>query len=135
MASVSLQRLNKTMPLDYLTAIYTQFGMLGMLGIIYFFLPETPWYLVSSGKYDKARALLQRLKSNVPGYDVDTELAVLQNTIEEQRARANVVGKMPLRMIFQGLNLKRLVIALWPKLTQQAVGLSVFNNYSTYFCK
>jgi hypothetical protein len=106
-----------------------------MLGIIYFVLPETPWYLVSSGKFDKARALLQRLKSNVPGYDVDTELAVLQNTIEEQRARANVVGKMPLRMIFQGLNLKRLVIALWPKLTQQAVGLSVFNNYSTYFCK
>jgi hypothetical protein len=60
---------------------------------------------------------------------------VLQNTIEEQRARANVVGKMPVRMIFQGLNLKRLVIATWPKLTQQAVGLSVFNNYSTYFCK
>jgi hypothetical protein len=135
MASVSLQQLNKKHPDDYLTAIYTQFGMLGLLAILYFFLPETPWFLISSGQTDKARKLLQRLKGGIPGYDVDTELAVLQNTIDEQRHRANVVGKMPLRMIFQGLNLKRLVIALWPKLTQQAVGLSVFNNYSTYFCE
>lgn len=134
MASVSLQQLNKKHPEDYLTAIYTQFAMLGLLAILYLFLPETPWFLISSGQTGKARLLLQRLKGNVPGYNVDIELAVLQNTIEEQRNRAHVVGKMPLKMIFQGLNLKRLIIALWPKLTQQAVGLSVFNNYSTYFC-
>lgn len=135
MASVSLQRLNKNMPMDYLTAIYTQYGMLGLLAIIYFFLPETPWYLITAGKYDKARNLLLRLKGAVPGYDVDTEIAVLQNTIDQQRARANFGGKIPTREIFRGLNLKRLIIALWPKLTQQAIGLSVFNNYSTYFCK
>ena len=135
MASVSLQQLNKRHPDDYLTAIYTQFAMLGLLAILYLFLPETPWFLITSGQTGKARALLQKLKGDIPGYSVDIELAVLQNTVEEQRHRANVVGKMPLKMIFRGLNLKRLIIALWPKLTQQAVGLSVFNNYSTYFCK
>lgn len=134
MASVSLQQLNKRHPEDYLTAIYTQFAMLGVLAILYFFLPETPWYLITSGQTAKARTLLQKLKGDIPGYSVDIEIAVLQNTVDEQRNRAHVVGKMPLKMIFQGLNLKRLIIALWPKLTQQAVGLSVFNNYSTYFC-
>lgn len=35
--------------------------------------------------------------------------------------------------IFRGTNGWRLLIALWPKLMQQFVGLSVFNSYSTYF--
>lgn len=135
MASVTLQQLSVTKPDDYKIAIYTQFAMLGLLAIIYVFLPETPWYLLTKGKEEQARKLLVRLKGGVPGYNVDAEIAFLTHTIEDQRSRAGSNGKIPLRQIFSGLNLKRLVIATWPKLTQQAVGLSVFNNYSTYFCE
>lgn len=37
--------------------------------------------------------------------------------------------------IFQGRNRLRFFIATWPKITQQLVGLSVFNTYATYFCE
>lgn len=85
-------------------------------------------------KVDQARKSLTRLKGGVEGYNVEVDLAVMRNTIDEQRARAQQTGPIPLKMIFRGLNGKRLIIALWPKLQQQFVGLSVFNNYATYFC-
>lgn len=135
MSSVALQRLNKLHPYDFRLAIYTQWGMIGGLAIVYCLLPESPWWLVGKSKVDKARKTLLRLKGGVPGYDVDDELAVMQNTIAEQRHRAGESGQIPLRRIFMGLNGKRLIIALWPKLCQQFVGLSVFNNYATYFCE
>ncbi len=37
--------------------------------------------------------------------------------------------------VFKGRNLIRSIIASWPKVVQQFVGLSVFNTYATYFCK
>lgn len=37
--------------------------------------------------------------------------------------------------VFTGKNLLRFFIAAWPKITQQLVGLTVFNTYATYFCK
>jgi SP family general alpha glucoside:H+ symporter-like MFS transporter len=135
MSSVSLQRLNIVQPLNFRLAIYTQWGMIGGLAIIYVFLPESPWWLMQKGKEDKARKSLGRLKGSVEGYDVEVDLAVMRNTIDEQRARAHQQGAMPLKMLFMGLNGKRLLIALWPKLCQQFVGLSVFNNYATYFCE
>ena len=36
--------------------------------------------------------------------------------------------------VFQGRNFIRFIIASWPKITQQFVGLAVFNTYATYFC-
>jgi len=135
MSAVGLQRLNKLHPFDFRLAIYTQWGMIGGLAIVYCFLPESPWWLVGKDKTDKARKTLLMLKGRVPGYDVDSEIAVMQNTIAEQRHRAGETGQMPLKRIFMGLNGKRLIIALWPKLCQQFVGLSVFNNYATYFCE
>jgi SP family general alpha glucoside:H+ symporter-like MFS transporter len=135
MSAVGLQRLNKLHPFDFRLAIYTQWGMIGGLALIYCFLPESPWWLIGKDKTEKARKTLLTLKGGVPGYDVDSEIAVMQNTITEQRHRAGETGKMPMKRIFMGLNGKRLIIALWPKLCQQFVGLSVFNNYATYFCE
>lgn len=37
--------------------------------------------------------------------------------------------------VFKGRNAVRFLIASWPKVVQQFVGLSVFNTYATYFCK
>jgi len=133
MSSVALQRLNKTHPYDFRLAIYTQWGMIGGLALVYLVLPESPWWLVMKGKTDKARRTLLRLKGGIPEYDVEVELQVMENTINEQRHRAQYNKAIPLKEIFRGMNGKRLIIALWPKLCQQFVGLSVFNSYATYF--
>lgn len=42
MAPVALQRLNKTHPYDFRVAIYTQWGMLGLLFVIFLWIPESP---------------------------------------------------------------------------------------------
>jgi len=53
--------------------------------------------------------------------------------IEEQTAELNKeVGPLA---VFQGRNLIRFVISGWPKITQQFVGLTVFNTFAVYFCK
>lgn len=36
--------------------------------------------------------------------------------------------------VFKGRNFLRFIIAGWPKIAQQFVGLSVFNTYAVYFC-
>lgn len=53
--------------------------------------------------------------------------------LEEQTAELNAeVGPWA---VFQGRNLLRFVISGWPKITQQFVGLTVFNTFAVYFCK
>jgi MFS transporter, SP family, general alpha glucoside:H+ symporter len=56
-------------------------------------------------------------------------------TIQEERDLAKTLAQDGRWAIFQGRNLIRFFIASWPKVTQQFVGLSVFNTYSTYFCR
>ena len=56
------------------------------------------------------------------------------STVETERVVAEQNAELGPWAVFQGTNLLRLVIAAWPKITQQFVGLSVFNTYATYFC-
>lgn len=55
-------------------------------------------------------------------------------TVERERFVAEQNREIGLFAVFKGKNLLRLMIASWPKVTQQFVGLSVFNTYATYFC-
>lgn len=55
-------------------------------------------------------------------------------TVEHERVVAEQNREIGFFAVFQGKNLLRLIIASWPKVTQQFVGLSVFNTYATYFC-
>jgi len=55
------------------------------------------------------------------------------NTIEAERALAKEQNQEGLWSVFQGRNFIRFIIASWPKITQQLVGLTVFNTYATYF--
>ena len=56
-------------------------------------------------------------------------------TVEEERYIAKRDSQEGKLAVFHGQNLLRFVIAAWPKITQQFVGLSVFNTYATYFCE
>ena len=44
--------------------------MVGVIGIVFAVIPETPWWLASRGELDKAAKVLRRINGNVQGYDV-----------------------------------------------------------------
>jgi hypothetical protein len=48
--------------------------MVGAIGIIFIFLPETPWWLASKGKLDQPRKVLQLLNGGVEDYDIEEQI-------------------------------------------------------------
>ncbi|OKL61225.1 hypothetical protein UA08_03351 [Talaromyces atroroseus] len=132
-ASVALNRLNAWSPYNFRDAIYTQWAMVGMSVIIFLFIPESPWWLVSKGKKDEAIKVLQKYFGKIPGYNVQEKIEVMEATIEEERRTAKQNSQEGMWAIFRGRNGIRFVIAAWPKMTQQFVGLTIFNTYATYF--
>ncbi|KAL4865321.1 hypothetical protein BDV12DRAFT_211105 [Aspergillus spectabilis] len=132
-ASVALNRLNATDPYDFRTPIYSQWVMVGLAGIIFVLIPESPWWLVGKDKVDQAAKILHRYNGHVKGYDVQEQIGIMTTTLLEERHRAQQDRQEGMWAVFQGRNLLRFIIAAWPKITQQFVGLSVFNTYATYF--
>jgi len=59
----------------------------------------------------------------------------MQATLDAERKMAADGKSIHGLEIFQGTLGWRFLIAGWPKITQQLVGLTVFNNYATYFCE
>ncbi|KAB8256146.1 general substrate transporter [Aspergillus pseudonomiae] len=132
-ASVALNRLHAISPLDFRTPIYTQWAMVGATIIIFVIMPETPWWLVSKGKLDRAAKILKTYNGRVEGYDVSEQIEIMSATVAEERRIAERDSQEGTWAVFQGRNFIRFVIAGWPKITQQFVGLAVFNSNATYF--
>ncbi|KIA75552.1 hypothetical protein HK57_00692 [Aspergillus ustus] len=132
-ASVALNRLNATDPYDFRTPIYTQWAMVGIAGIIFVFIPESPWWLVGKDHFERAEKVLNVCNGRVEGYDTQQQIGIMTATIMEERHIAQRDSQQGMWAVFQGRNLLRFLIAGWPKITQQFVGLSVFNSYATYF--
>ncbi|RQM04606.1 hypothetical protein DH86_00004347, partial [Scytalidium sp. 3C] len=132
-ASVALNQLNAKDPLNFRTPIYSQWAMIGGIAIIFALLPETPWWLMSKEKEEKAAKVLRLLNGSVEGYDVDEQINVIRATIAEERETTERNKEVGYFAVFQGRNFIRFIIAAWPKIAQQFVGLAVFNSYATYF--
>ncbi|KAF4551087.1 Sugar (and other) transporter-like protein 49 [Elsinoe fawcettii] len=131
--AIALNRLHASAPLDFRTPIYTQWAMIGVMLVIFLLLPESPWWLASKGKTDKAAKILNMVNRDVPGYNAHEVINVMTATIEEEQYTSKKNSQQGAMAVFKGRNFIRFVIASWPKVTQQFVGLSVFNTYSTYF--
>ncbi|CDM30447.1 General substrate transporter [Penicillium roqueforti FM164] len=132
-ASVALKELSANNSYEFRVPIYTQWAMVGIIAIIFAFIPESPWWLVSKGRLDKAAKILTRCNGNIEEYSVDEQIEIMTATIAEERTVAERNSEEGPWAVFQGRNRIRFFIAAWPKIAQQLVGLSVFNTYATYF--
>jgi SP family general alpha glucoside:H+ symporter-like MFS transporter len=90
MAPVALQQLNVSHPYDFKVAIYTQWAMIALIAVIYLILPESPCryrilvlsgemadisgWLVSKGKLAKAKIIMDKLHSDIPQYNAESQI-------------------------------------------------------------
>ena len=132
-AQVALQHLSKTNPTNYLTPIYTQWAQIGIMILIYVFVPESPAWCVNAGKFEQAKKQLLWLNSRVQNYDLERQFQILVMAVEHEREVAAEQRREKWYGIFQGTNGLRTVISCWTNLTQQLIGLSLFGTFGTYF--
>ncbi|UPK93075.1 hypothetical protein LCI18_004010 [Fusarium solani-melongenae] len=133
MAPVALQVLSQTDRHDWLTPIYTQWAQIGLMILIYLFVPESPAWCVSRGKHEQAKRSLRILNHGVKDYDVDQQFQLLSMAIDHERTVAADQRREKWYAIFQGTDGLRTLIALWTLLTQQFIGLTLFGTFGSYF--
>lgn len=132
-AYIAMQTLNKHHPNIYLVSIYTQWAQIGLMLIIYLFLPESPAWCVTRGYIDRARSCLLKLNRGVRDFNLDQQLQVLVLTVEHEQAVAVEQRREHWYSIFRGVDGFRTVVTLWTNLSQQFIGLTLFGTFGTYF--
>jgi SP family general alpha glucoside:H+ symporter-like MFS transporter len=70
-SSIALKVLADNEPTNYLTAVYTEWAMLGIMGIVHLFIPESPYWCAGKGNDDRGRKIIEQLNGDIEGYDVD----------------------------------------------------------------
>lgn len=57
-----------------------QWAMVGLSGIIFVAVPESPWWLVGKDRHEKATKVLHLCNGTVEGYDVQEQIVCLTCT-------------------------------------------------------
>ncbi|KAI6365780.1 hypothetical protein MCOR25_005269 [Pyricularia grisea] len=94
------------------------------------FLPESPWYLVRTGKKEQAIKTIKNLYGK--DYDAERQIIAMEATIAEETA---TISEQRLIDCFRGTNLLRTGISTGVFLCQHLVGIIFVLGYSTYFFK
>lgn len=118
-APVALQVMSTYAPKDFRTPIYTQWAHIGVMLIIYVFLPESPAWLASKDRVEDAKKNMRKIYKGVEGFDVDEQYLVLQQTIAHERAVAAEQGTEKWWSIFKGVNARRTLASTWALSSQQ----------------
>ncbi|KAJ4191822.1 hypothetical protein NW767_010728 [Fusarium falciforme] len=132
-AQIALRTVNEEYPYKWLVPIYTQWGHVAIMFIIFFILPESPVWCATRGLEEKSKRIFSMLHRNIDGYDVDHQYNLVIMTIEHERAVAAEQRREQWWSIFRGTDGLRTVIAFWPGLAQQCIGLKLFGTFGTYF--
>ncbi|CEN61033.1 hypothetical protein ASPCAL07702 [Aspergillus calidoustus] len=132
-AYLALQAMAKHSPTVWLIPIYTQWAQIGIMLIIYVFLPESPVWCATRGDSTRAKRELLKLNRDVKDYNLEQQYQLLVLTVEHENQVAAEQKQQRWYAIFQGTNGLRTTISLWPNLTQQFIGLTLFTTFGTYF--
>lgn len=130
---IALEVLSHQHPKSWLIPVYTQWTHVGLMAIIYFFLPESPAWAVATGHMNRARKSLTSLYRGVEGFDVEHQLQVLKLLADHEAEVAALQLQERWWAIFKGVDGFRTLVALWTLCSQQFIGLTLFTSYGTYF--
>ncbi|KAM0325873.1 hypothetical protein ACHAQA_007176 [Verticillium albo-atrum] len=126
--------------MNYMAPILSQWGFLGIMLPIFFWLPETPAYYAARGEDDKGIATLRRVNGKVPGFNVEEEYAIIRHTVIEEQGADKETEAHSFKQLtrsyaecFNRQNLRRTIGSTVPICAQQLTGLSFLNNYASLF--
>ncbi|KAL7916798.1 sugar transporter [Trichoderma velutinum] len=132
-APVALEVMAGYIPNNWLIPVYTQWGHIGLMLIIYIFIVESPAWCVTKGKYELAKKSLRRLHWDVTDYDVEHQFNLLVLNVEHEIEYAKAQKSEAWYSIFKGVDGRRTLVACWTLLTQQFIGITLFSTFASYF--
>jgi SP family general alpha glucoside:H+ symporter-like MFS transporter len=117
-------------PDSYKLIFAIQWVFPGIMLLVVFFLPESPWYLVKKGKSEEAARSLTRLHN--ASYDVAGALAEIELAVQTDRENSLHQRTASFLECFQGSDLRRTRIACGMFIIQQISGIA-FYSQGLYF--
>ncbi|KAK7422708.1 hypothetical protein QQX98_001496 [Neonectria punicea] len=112
----------------YRAIFCAQYGFALVATIFVPFMPESPWWLASKGRQDKALASLARLGSK--GEEGQKRLAAINQTLEEVKQETEGATYFE---CFRKSNLRRTIISIAPLCIQSLCGITFIASYGTYY--
>ncbi|OQU97498.1 hypothetical protein CLAIMM_03423 [Cladophialophora immunda] len=112
----------------YRVVFCCQYGFAGVSALLSPFMPESPWWLVSKGKNERALKSLAKLGQK--GEEGRKRLALIQLTLEEIRKETEGVTYLE---CFRRSNLRRTIISIGPLIIQVLTGITFVAGYFTYY--
>ena len=112
----------KYVPVDVLSAVCAVFP--AIMAFLMFFMPRSPIFLVSKGKFEEARKSLMFLRG--PGFDCDMEVKKIKKQLELKDSDGEIGFT---EMFKQGIYLKPLVLSTVLFFIQQFSGINAIVSY------
>jgi hypothetical protein len=78
--------MNDNTPMDYLTPIYIEWAMIGIMLVIYVYIPESPYWCATHDHHERGRAIIARLHGGIDGYDVDFHYNLIRRAVEKEKS-------------------------------------------------
>ena len=98
-----------------------------LMAVWMFFIPRSPEFLVTKGKYEEAKLSLQWFRGGA-GADVEKELKEIENNVEDRRRAGAVTVR---KLVTQARYVKPLGTVLTLMALQQLSGINYILGYST----
>ncbi|EHK21661.1 uncharacterized protein TRIVIDRAFT_52961 [Trichoderma virens Gv29-8] len=114
----------------YRSVFCSQYGFAAISAAFVFFMPESPWWLVSKGHEEKALHSLHRLGYTAESGEDVKRIANIKITLEQIRHETEGVTYAE---CFRKSNFRRTMVSIAPLVIQQFTGINFAASYSTYY--
>ncbi|ETS78020.1 hypothetical protein PFICI_10082 [Pestalotiopsis fici W106-1] len=112
----------------YRSVFCAQFGFAGICALFMFFMPESPMWLTSVDKTEKAGRSLRRL--GFSDFEVTKKISQMKITLEQSKKETEGASYLE---CFKKSNLRRTIIAIAPLSIQALGGVYFIAAYGTYY--
>ncbi|GAB7361942.1 hypothetical protein MBLNU230_g1980t1 [Neophaeotheca triangularis] len=112
----------------YRAVFAAQYGFAVIPTILVPFMPESPWWLASKDRNDKAIKALNQLGHR--GVEAEKKLSIITKTLQEIRQETEGVTYFE---CFRKSNLRRTMISVAPLSIQALSGITFIASYATYY--